>query len=464
MPVGPPLSEDLRAALGSPAVVRRLPSSPRSRVWLAEFDGSPAIIKRITGGADADARFAREVTALRLARRVRPFVVPGVLGTDPGGRVMVLEYLSELGRTPAPDWMTEYATALARLHAATGPDDAGALPAWTGPSQADARAFTRLAERLGVGVPAGLTATLDDLAERLNAAGHHALLHGDPCPGNAMRTTSGIMFVDLEQAALGDGRAELAYPRIGFPTCWCATSVPGPALRQAEAAYRATWRARTGTEAGGDLTEACAGWLIRGDALVQRAHRGRADQLARLPDEDWRWGTATARQRLLHRLAVVAALGADHPRLASLASLSSAIRERILALWPGLEELPVADDDPLRAPPPLRAGAGLGLVVLGEEGAELVDGFVLVRAQVLDQGHLSAGPVGAGVVPAVGRRDQQMVVRDLDVVVHLLPRDAGRHQADRGRAGVVKLKVLEHAPPSGGLLSPCWGTRQARSG
>ena len=95
MPVGPPLSEDLRAALGSPAVVRRLPSSPRSRVWLAEFDGSPAIIKRITGGADADARFAREVTALRLARRVRPFVVPGVLGTDPGGRVMVLEYLSE---------------------------------------------------------------------------------------------------------------------------------------------------------------------------------------------------------------------------------------------------------------------------------------------------------------------------------------------------------------------------------
>ena len=125
MRVGPPLSEDLRAALGSPAMVRRLPSSPRSRVWLAEFDGTPAIIKQITGGADADARFAREVTALGLARRVRPFVVPGVLGTDPGGRVMVLEYLTELGRAPAPDWMTEYATALARLHAATGPDDAG---------------------------------------------------------------------------------------------------------------------------------------------------------------------------------------------------------------------------------------------------------------------------------------------------------------------------------------------------
>ena len=351
MRLEPPLGEDLRAALGSPTVIRRLSSSPRSRVWLAEFDGSPAIIKQITGGPGADARFAREVTALRLAQRVRPFVVPGVLGTEPGRRVMVLEYLAEPGQAPAPDWMTEYASALAGLHTATGPDDAGALPAWAGPSQADARAFTHLAERLGVAVPAGLTASLDGLAERLNAAGHHALLHGDPCPDNTVRTASGIVFVDLEQAALGDGHTELAYLRLGFPTCWCAMSVPGPVLRQAEAAYRATWRARTGTEIGGDLAEACAGWLIRGDGLVERAQRGRADQLARLPDEDWRWGTATARQRLLHRLAVVAALGADHPRLAGLASVSSAIRERILARWPGLEELPAADDDPLRGGP-----------------------------------------------------------------------------------------------------------------
>ena len=200
-------------------------------------------------------------------------------------------------------------------------------------------------------MPASLTASLDGVAVRLNAAGHHALLHGDPCPGNAIRTASGFMFVDLEQACMGNGCAELAYLRIGFPTCWCAKSVPGPVLRQAEAAYRSTWHAVTGTEVSGDLAEACAGWLIRGDALVERAHRGRADQLARLPDEDWRWGTATARQRLLHRLAVVAALGADHPRLAGLASVSSAMRERILARWPDLEELPAAADDPLRGEP-----------------------------------------------------------------------------------------------------------------
>ena len=66
-------------------------------------------------------------------------------------------------------------------------------------------------------------------------------------------------------------------------------------------------------------------------------------------------------------------------------------------------------------------------------------------SQVFDHGHVGAGPVGAGVVVAVGGGHEEVVVRDLDVVPHLLPRDAGRHQADRGRAAVVELQVLEHA-------------------
>jgi hypothetical protein len=274
-------------------------------------------------------------------------MVPEVLGVDSNARVLVLEYLTEAGRRPRSGWMTDYAAALVRLHAATGADDAGVLPAWSGPNRDDARAFTRLATRLGVPVPASVTAALDGLVERLNAPGQHALLHGDPCPDNAVRTAGGMMFVDLEQASLGDGCAELAYLRIGFPTCWCATSAAEPVLRRAEAAYRSTWRAVTGADVSGDLAEACAGWLIRGDGLVERAHRGRADQLARLAGEDWRWGTATARQRLRYRLGVVAALGADHRGLAGLASVCSAMCEQIATLWPAVHDLPVADGDPV---------------------------------------------------------------------------------------------------------------------
>lgn len=343
---GPPLGEALRWALGTPVIVRRLSSSPRSRVWLAEFGGAPAIVKQITGGPGPAERYARETTALRLARRVRPYVVPALLGTDPNAGVLVLEYLTP-ARRPAEDWVTGYATALARLHAATGPQDAGALPAWTGPSQADARSFAALASRLGVPVPASLTVSLEDLVERLGAAGPHALLHGDPCPDNLVHTGEGIRFVDLEQAALGGGYAELAYLRAGFPTCWCAKSVPEPALRRAEEAYRSAWRSLTGADVDGDLAEACAGWLIRGDGLVERAQRGQADQLGRLTGEDWRWGTATARQRLRHRLEAVAAVGAGHAALAPLAAVSAAMRDRIAERWPGTRPLPAAHGDPM---------------------------------------------------------------------------------------------------------------------
>jgi len=108
---GPPLGPPLRAALGSPAVVREVPSSPRSRVWLVEFDGEPAIVKQIGGGSSARDRYQQEATALRLAGRARPPVVPELLAADPDTRVLVLEYLT--GQERVDGWMTAWATALA---------------------------------------------------------------------------------------------------------------------------------------------------------------------------------------------------------------------------------------------------------------------------------------------------------------------------------------------------------------
>ena len=347
-PPGPPVGQSLRAALGSPTTIRRLSSSPRSRVWLVEFDGAPAIVKQIASGPGAHDRYLREETALRLAGRARPRVVPDLLATDPGSCVLVLEYLA--GEGPDEEWMVHYATALARLHAAAGPADAGALPAWSEPGPADARSFLDLAAQLQVPIPPQLPDELDGLLGRLDPAGDHTLLHGDPCPDNAVHTSDGIRFIDLEQAAFGSGYTEVAYLWTGFPTCWCATSVPDPVRSQAETAYRSTWRSITGADPGGQLADACAGWLIRGDALVEHARRGPAGYLARLPHEDWRWGTATARQRLLHRLTVVAALAADHRALANLAMVSQAMRDKIQQRWPGMRPLPVARGNPIHNP------------------------------------------------------------------------------------------------------------------
>ncbi|MFJ9852417.1 aminoglycoside phosphotransferase family protein [Streptomyces sp. NPDC101150] len=334
-----PFGEKLRAELGAPARGHRLESSPRSRVWRAELSGTRVVVKQLIDAPEAAERYAREVAALKLASRVDPPVAPVLLGTDPGERVLVLEHLEH--RKPREDWVVDYASALARLHAATGAEDANMLPAWSGPTQDDIDSFLGLVRTLGVAVPSGARTELEGLLGRLLGTPGHALLHGDPCPGNDMHTSSGIRFIDFEQAALGDGLVELAYLRIGFPTCWCATAPPEPLLHAAEAAYRATWREATGTEVRDDLADACAGWLLRGDALVQRAYRGRADHLAEVPDRDWKWGTATARQRLVHRLGIVSRMTADGGELRCLGQLAADTRRAMLTRWPALQPLPL---------------------------------------------------------------------------------------------------------------------------
>ncbi|MDX3797758.1 aminoglycoside phosphotransferase family protein [Streptomyces sp. AK04-3B] len=334
-----PFGDELRSELGSPRRARRLGSSPRSRVWLAELSGRPVVVKQLVDAPEAAERYAREVAALKLASRVDPPVVPMLLGADPAERVLVLERLDH--QPPREDWVVDYAAALARLHAATDADDTGALPAWSGPTQSDIDSFLGLARTLGVVVPARARTELDDLLDRLAGTQGHALLHGDPCPGNDMHTSGGVRFIDFEQAALGNGLVELAYLRIGFPTCWCATAPAQRLLHAAEIAYRATWREATGTDAEGDLTDACAAWLLRGDALVQRAERGTVDHLARIPDQDWEWGTATARQRLVHRLGTVSEMTADGTELNGLGRLAAAVEEAMLTRWPTLRPLPL---------------------------------------------------------------------------------------------------------------------------
>ncbi|MFJ9175638.1 phosphotransferase family protein [Streptomyces sp. NPDC102360] len=320
--------------------VRRVPEleGPRSRLWRAEFRGTPVMVKQLVDAPEAADRYAREVASLRLAAAVGPPVVPRLLDTDPDERVLVLEYVEH--RHPGPDWRVDYAAALARLHAAghTATDaETRALPVWSGPAGNDIDAFLRLAATLGVPEPPGVRAELEDLVTRLARTTNAALLHGDPCPGNDLHTADGVRFIDFEQASLGDGLVELAYLRSGFPTCWCSTSPAPEQLAEAEAAYRESWREATGTEVRGDVTDACAGWLLRGDALVPRAERGTVDHLARVPGGDWEWGTATARQRLTHRLGVVAGQSGGLPAFGRLAA---DLRAAMLTRWPKLTPLP----------------------------------------------------------------------------------------------------------------------------
>jgi aminoglycoside phosphotransferase (APT) family kinase protein len=307
--------------------------------------------------AEADGRFAREVAGLRAAGRALAGsgpVAPAVLEVDAAARVMVLEFVEDRG-APA-DWMPGFAAALARLHARGTAGDTAVLPAWRGPSGADVEAFLRFADALGVAVAGGVEDELAGMVRRVGrpvpdpaecgAAGRFGLLHGDPCPGNDLWTSDGVRFVDFEQAALGDGLVELAYLRIGFPTCWCAMAVPAAPAAEVEAVYRDSWRRATGRDVAGDAVDACAGWLVRGDALVERAHRESVDHLARAVAADFDWGYVSARERLAYRLGVVAELAGGGDRLGRFGRLCAELRERLVARWPGLRALPGPDSRP----------------------------------------------------------------------------------------------------------------------
>jgi hypothetical protein len=348
--VGPPISESIRERLGQPVLVRRLASSPRSEVFLMEIGGSPAIVKHIVSGPDCTVRYQTEVAALRLAGRVEPRPVAALLATDPTVRVLVLEHLGGTRPATAP-WAVQYATALARLHSVPLSAGSAEIPRYRGPGHDDVEAFLRLARQLGVSVPPSTETELMGVLDRLAHGGDDVLLHGDPCPDNAVATDEGFRFVDLEGAQRGPGVLELAYLRIGFPTCWCVKAFPAPQVTAAESAYRVTRQSLTGTPLVGDLGDACVSWLIQGDALVERARRRGTDHLAQLRRRDWEWGTATARERLLHRLGVVAALAGDRGHLAATATLTSEMESAVRRQWPRLSAVPETYDSPLTDDP-----------------------------------------------------------------------------------------------------------------
>lgn len=141
----PHYGDRLRDTLGAPRWRHGLAASPRSLVWAADVAGTPVVVKQAVGGADVAVRFHREVTALRLAARADPPVVPRLLGTDDEHHVLVTELVA--ADPPRGDWLVDHAVGLARLHGTTSERDAGALPRWLPPDERDVTAFAAFARR-----------------------------------------------------------------------------------------------------------------------------------------------------------------------------------------------------------------------------------------------------------------------------------------------------------------------------
>jgi hypothetical protein len=236
-----------------------------------------------------------------------------------------------------------YASALGRLHAdaaACTEDHAQALHAAFPSARRSAPRrlaqlediASKIGERIG-GVPPH--DDLAQIAQRLESPGAWlSLVHGDPCPDNALMSADGIRLIDFEFAAPGHALFDAVYWRMGFPTCWCAGRIPERVATRAETAYRAEIcqvieDASSDSTFRREMTFMAAAWLF--ECLSWRLDSALA--------EEGKWGIASIRSRLLWYLEATIAMTEEVEILPGLRAVArpwlSALRDR----WPCTEPL-----------------------------------------------------------------------------------------------------------------------------
>lgn len=119
------------------------------------------------------------------------------------------------------------------------------------------------------------------------------LVHGDGCPDNVLLSEGNAWLIDYEFSAPGHVLLDAVYWRIGFPTCWCAGSVPENVADRIEKVYRREL-ADVLPEAADDRAFSYEMAIATIARLLNSLH-----SLKRALEKDETWGIATMRSRIL---------------------------------------------------------------------------------------------------------------------------------------------------------------------
>jgi Phosphotransferase enzyme family len=194
-----------------------------------------------------------------------------------------------------------------------------------------------LFDRLDVQVAAHFSQELALISDAIARPGAFlAYIHGDPCPDNVFYTSGRLQLIDFEFGHFGHALRDGVYGRMLFPTCWCANQIPEMLVGRMEQVYRAELM-RTCLAAHDDrtfetaLVTMCGYWLIVTLAWL----------LERVLDEDYTWGIATVRPRILARLQAFIATSATYNQLPAFRSTANALLESLDKRWPDTQPLPV---------------------------------------------------------------------------------------------------------------------------
>jgi hypothetical protein len=311
-----------------PAADNALASSGLVREWVA----TATIAARAPGGRHGAALLAGDVE--------RGLLVFEDLGS-PGSLVAPLLKGSA---AEAEQALALYAAALARLHGDTadcldlhretfdaifGAGRPRRPQGWRVETDAGT-----VVDKLGGAPPAD---ELAQLSARLAEPGPwQSLVHGDPCPDNALIVDGSVRLIDYEFARPLHALLDAIYWRIGFPTCWCAGRVPDDVARRLDAVYRAELasaipQARDDAAYRTELAHMAAVWLFTQLAWRLDAASGEEDGA--------KWGTWSVRGRLLWYLDFVIEMMAAADVLPGITAAAQGWRAELRRRWPDVAPL-----------------------------------------------------------------------------------------------------------------------------
>jgi len=311
-------------------------------------DGRSVVLKR-RGDQEEDAGdrgFETELAALEQLSGMPVPVAPCLLGADAGAGILIMEDLGQGvsladllltgGRERAEAGLIAYARALGSMHAWTMRRAAGLAsprarqamgrdPWWLTAIANGKEPFLAAAARLGL-PSEGVASEIDQIAPILREKGSLGLVHGDPCPDNALLFEDACRIFDFELSGWGSVILDAAYLLAPFPSCWCFADLPAEVAAPAVEAYRETLDAAgigLGTDWDAGLAAALAGWIVA---------RGRA--LTEVLDEDEQWGTTTMRPRLLAWLRNFVERAGGDQSLPRLRAILVEMHDRLSSRWP----------------------------------------------------------------------------------------------------------------------------------
>ena len=186
-----------------------------------------------------------------------------------------------------------------------------------------------LLDQLGVPVNKELADEIEIMTGAVSLPGPFlTYIHADPCPDNLFDMGDRYRFIDFEWGHFGHALLDVVYPRMMWPSCWCASRLPDEMIAIMENTYRA--RLIQGCpEAQEDAVWELGLVHMCGMTLLNRL----AWDLERALQEDHKRGIASIRQRTLAQLKTFIKTAEAFHQLPALCEVASHLFSLLQMRW-----------------------------------------------------------------------------------------------------------------------------------